>query len=114
MRCLSTGKGMLTYSPSIVATSAKVLKESATSDLHVAPAPGNFKNGQIGTLEETPELSVGAWQMRLLSRGYIGAKSTRPVKRAALPVTVTSSASVVDAPGCALRPQCFALFRSRP
>jgi choline dehydrogenase len=30
MRWLFTGKGMLTYSPSIVAASAKVLEESAT------------------------------------------------------------------------------------
>jgi hypothetical protein len=39
-RWLFTGKGMLTYSPSIVAAS-----ESAT------PAPGSFKRDQIGELE---------------------------------------------------------------
>jgi hypothetical protein len=32
MRWLFTGKGMLTYSPSIVAASVKVLEESATPD----------------------------------------------------------------------------------
>jgi len=41
-------------------------------------APGSFKNGQIGELEETPGLSAGAWQMRPLSRGYVEAKSNRP------------------------------------
>ena len=78
MRWLFTGKGMLTYSPSIVAASVKVLEESATPDVQVTFAPGSFKNGQIGELEETPGLSAGAWQMRPLSRGYVEAKSSRP------------------------------------
>jgi choline dehydrogenase len=78
VRWLFTGKGMLTYSPSIVAASVKVLDESATPDVQVTFAPGSFKNGQIGELEETPGLSAGAWQMRPLSRGYVEAKSNRP------------------------------------
>ena len=78
MRWLVTGKGMLTYSPSIVAASTKVLEESATPDMQVTFAPGSFKGGQIGELEETPGLSAGAWQMRPLSRGYVEAKSNRP------------------------------------
>jgi len=41
-------------------------------------APGSFKNGQIGELEETPGLSARAWQMRPLSRGYVEAKSNLP------------------------------------
>ena len=78
MRWLFTGKGVLTYSPSIVAASAKVLEESATPDMQVTFAPGSFKGGQIGELEETPGLSAGAWQMRPTSRGYVEAKSNRP------------------------------------
>jgi choline dehydrogenase len=78
VRWLLTGKGMLTYSPSIVAASVKVLEESATPDVQVTFAPGSFKNGQIGELEEAPGLSAGAWQMRPLSRGYVEAKSNRP------------------------------------
>jgi choline dehydrogenase len=78
MRWLFTGKGMLTYSPSIVAASVKVLEESATPDVQCTFAPGSFKGGQIGELEETPGLSAGAWQMRPLSRGYVEAKSNRP------------------------------------
>jgi hypothetical protein len=48
MRWLFAGKGMLTYSPSIVAASVKVLEEAATPVMQVAFAPGSFKNGQIG------------------------------------------------------------------
>ena len=68
---------MLTYSPSIVAASIKVLEESATPDMQCTFAPGSFKGGQIGELEEKPGLSAGAWQMRPSSRGYVEAKSNR-------------------------------------
>jgi choline dehydrogenase len=78
MRWLFTGKGMLTYSPSIVAASVKVLEESATPDVQCTFAPGGLKKGQIGELEEAPGLSAGAWQVRPLSRGYVEAKSNRP------------------------------------
>src|SRR5690349_2927633 len=69
---------MLTCSHSIAAVSAKVLEESATPDVQVTFAPGSFKGGQIGELEEEPGLSSGAWQMRPLSRGYVLARSNRP------------------------------------
>jgi choline dehydrogenase len=78
MRWVFTGKGMLSYSPSLVAASVKVLETSATPDMQVTFAPGSFKDGQIGELERTPGLSAGAWQMRPLSRGYVEAKSNRP------------------------------------
>jgi choline dehydrogenase len=78
MRWLIAGKGMLTYSPSIVAASVKVLEESATPDMQCTFAPGSFKDGQMGQLDETPGLSAGAWQMRPLSRGYVEARSNRP------------------------------------
>src|SRR5262249_14566353 len=78
MRWLFTGKGILTYSPSIVAASIKVWEESATPDMQITFAPGSFKGGQIGELDEKPGLSAGAWQMRPLSRGYVLAKSNQP------------------------------------
>jgi choline dehydrogenase-like flavoprotein len=78
LRWLVTGKGMMTYSPSLVAASVKVLDESATPDMQITFAPGSFKGGIIGELEETPGLSAGAWQMRPLSRGYVEARSNRP------------------------------------
>jgi choline dehydrogenase len=46
--------------------------------MQVTFAPGSFKGGQIGELEETPGLSAGVWQMRPSSRGYVEAKSNRP------------------------------------
>ena len=78
LRYLVTGKGMLTYSASLVAASVKVLEESATPDVQCSFAPGSFKDGQIGELDEAPGLTGGLWQMRPLSRGYVEAKSTDP------------------------------------
>src|SRR5204862_1128638 len=77
-RYLVTGKGMLTYSASLAAASVKVLEESATPDVQCSIAPGSFKDGQIGQLEEEPGLTGGSWQMRPLSRGYVEAKSPDP------------------------------------
>src|SRR5260370_22645617 len=75
---LITGKGMLAYSASLIAASVKILEESATPDVQISFAPGSFKDGQIGELEEEPGLTGGPWQMRPSSRGYVEAKSSRP------------------------------------
>ncbi len=78
MRWVLTGRGMLSYSPSLVAASVKVLETSATPDMQVTFAPGSFKDGQIGELERTPGLSASPWQMRPQSRGYVEARSSQP------------------------------------
>jgi choline dehydrogenase len=101
-----TGKGMLTYSPSIVAASVKVLEESATADVQCTFAPASFKNGQIGELEETPGLSAGAWQMRPLSRGYVEAKSNRPGDAPASAGASSQMWSLADAPAAGASRGC--------
>jgi choline dehydrogenase len=78
VRYFATGKGMLTYSASLAAASVKVLEESATPDVQCSIAPGSFKDGQIGELDDFPGITAGAWQMRPLSRGYVEAKSSDP------------------------------------
>jgi choline dehydrogenase len=78
LRYVVTGKGILTYSASLIAASVKILEESATPDVQISFAPGSFKDGQIGQLEEQPGLTGGPWQMRPLSRGYVRAKSADP------------------------------------
>ena len=78
LRYMVTGKGILTYSASLAAASVKVLEESATPDVQCSIAPGSFKDGQIGALDEFPGITAGAWQMRPQSRGYVEAKSPFP------------------------------------
>jgi choline dehydrogenase len=84
LRYLATGKGMLTYSASLAAASVKVLEESATPDVQCSIAPGSFKDGQIGVLDDFPGITAGAWQMRPLSRGYVEAKSPNPADAPAI------------------------------
>ena len=79
MRWIFTGKGMLSYNPSIVADLVKVLEESATLGVQVTFAPGSFKGGQIGEVEETPALSARAWQMGPLSAATSKPNRTGPV-----------------------------------
>ena len=78
LRYLIAGKGVLTYSASLIAASVKILEESATPDVQISFAPGSFKDGQIGQLEAEPGLTGGPWQMRPLSRGYVEAQSGDP------------------------------------
>ena len=78
IRWTLTGKGMLSYSPSLVAASVKVLETSETPDMQVTFVPGSFKGGVIGELERSPGISGGAWQMRPRSRGYVEARSNKP------------------------------------
>ncbi|HEY3909155.1 MAG TPA: GMC family oxidoreductase N-terminal domain-containing protein [Stellaceae bacterium] len=84
LRYVVTGKGMLTYSASLAAASVKVLEESATPDVQCSIAPGSFKDGQIGALDDFPGITAGAWQMRPLSRGYVEAKSSDPAEAPAI------------------------------
>src|SRR5207237_8002903 len=78
VRYLVTGKGMLTYSASLAAASVKVLEESAKPDVQCSLAPGSFKDGMIGELDDFPGMTAGVWQMRPLSRGIGESRSTLP------------------------------------
>jgi choline dehydrogenase len=84
LRYLVRGKGILSYSASLVAASVKVLDESATPDVQCSFAPGSFKEGQLGKMDEFPGLTGGLWQMRPLSRGYVQAKSADPAQAPAI------------------------------
>jgi choline dehydrogenase len=68
----------------LAAASVKVLEESATPDMQCSIAPGSFKDGQIGELDDFPGITAGAWQMRPLSRGYVAAKSPNPAEAPAI------------------------------
>jgi choline dehydrogenase len=78
MRYLLSGTGMLTYAASLIALSAKVAEESATSDVQCLFAHGSFASGPIRRLDEQPGMTGAVWQMRPLSRGFVEAKSPDP------------------------------------
>ena len=74
LRYLLNGTGMLTYASSLVCASVKVLEESATPDVQCLFSPGSFAPGPVRRLDDKPGMTVGMWQMRPLSRGYVEAK----------------------------------------
>jgi choline dehydrogenase len=84
LRYIVKGDGILSYSASLVAASVKVLEESATPDIQCSFAPGSFKEGQLGALEDEPGVTGGMWQMRPLSRGYVLAKTPHPADQPAI------------------------------
>ncbi|MEJ8827039.1 GMC family oxidoreductase N-terminal domain-containing protein [Variovorax humicola] len=64
------GGGILTYSAAVIgafASSGLVDRP----DVQFVIAPGSFKEGRIGELENEPGLSFGVWQMRPESRGHV-------------------------------------------
>ena len=84
MRYVFAGQGMLTYAASLVAASVKVLEESATPDVQCIFAPGSYAPGTARRLEDRPGMTMGMWQMRPLSHGYVEAKTNRPADAPAI------------------------------
>jgi choline dehydrogenase len=84
MRYVFAGRGILTYAASLVAASVRVLEESATSDVQCLFAAGSYAPGPGRRLEDKPGMTVGMWQMRPLSTGYVEAKSNRPADAPAI------------------------------
>jgi choline dehydrogenase len=78
MRYVFLGQGIMTYAASLVAASVKVLEESATPDVQAIFAPGSYAPGPVRKLEDKPGMTMGMWQMRPQSTGYVEAKSNRP------------------------------------
>ena len=81
LRYVFTGKGMLTYSASLVAASVKVLRGIATPDMQALFAPGS-SSARAGRRSWTtkPGMTAGMWQMRPLSRGYVRSQ-VEPTRR---------------------------------
>ena len=78
LRWVFTGKGMLTYSPSLVAASVKVLETRRRPTCRSRSRPAVSRAARSANWRRSPGLSAGAWQMRPLSRGYVEAKSNQP------------------------------------
>ena len=65
-----SGDGILTYSAAVIGAFAST-GLVAKPDVQFVIAPGSFKEGRIGELEDEPGLSFGVWQMRPESRGEV-------------------------------------------
>jgi hypothetical protein len=74
---LTAGKGMLTYSPSIVAASVKVFGGVGAPRCAMHLCAGQLQKRPDWRTRGDPGLSAGSGQMRPLSRGYVKARSKR-------------------------------------
>jgi choline dehydrogenase len=72
-----SGSGILTYSAAVVGAFAST-GLTDMPDIQFVIAPGSFKEGRIGELEDLPGLSLGVWQMRPESRGSVHMTSKDP------------------------------------
>ena len=69
-RYVVSGDGILTYSAAVIGAFASTGLVNRP-DVQFVIAPGSFKEGRIGELEDEPGLSFGVWQMRPESRGEV-------------------------------------------
>lgn len=76
---LVSGEGILTYSAAVVGAFASTGLASRP-DVQYVIAPGSFKAGRIGQLEDEPGISFGVWQMRPESRGDVHVTSSDAFK----------------------------------
>jgi len=78
-RFVTGGTGLLTFGAALVGAFARTRPGSDTADTQYVIAPGSFKGGRLGELDDFPGMTIGSWQMRPHSRGSVQARS--PARR---------------------------------
>jgi choline dehydrogenase len=78
MKYAFRGTGVLTYSAALLGAFVRTQETSATPDVQYVIAPGSFKQGRLGELDDFPGMTCGWWQMRPRSRGSVSLRSADP------------------------------------
>ena len=73
-----TGKSLIAFSPAHVAAFIKSEPHLDTPDLQFVFTPASYTDGMIGRLQPFPGMTVGVWQLRPESRGFVRATSANP------------------------------------
>ncbi|MBM7405240.1 MULTISPECIES: GMC family oxidoreductase [Sphingomonas] len=73
---VGTASGILTYSAALMGAFVRTQETSATPDVQYVIAPGSFRAGQLGALDDFPGMTCGTWQMRPRSRGMVRLRSS--------------------------------------
>lgn len=81
-RLIRQGVSWLVNKPSIISTGPvlahafwKSREGLANPDILVTFTPGSFKEGFLGVLDDVPGMTLGSWQLRPESQGYVKARS---------------------------------------
>jgi choline dehydrogenase len=78
LRYALAGRGLLTFGASMLQASVKITEGASMPEVQVVFAPGSFKEGKVGVLDDVPAVTAGVWQMRPASRGWVEAQSADP------------------------------------
>jgi choline dehydrogenase len=71
-------RGPLTWSPGSMAWFARTDPAAAAPDVQIIAGPASFVPGRPGVPEAAPGLTLGVWQCRPDSRGWVGLESADP------------------------------------
>ena len=74
----ATGNSLIAFSPAHAAAFVKSEDHLDTPDLQFVFTPASYTDGMIGQLQSFPGMTVGVWQMRPESRGFVRATSASP------------------------------------
>lgn len=77
LRWLTTGKGVLTWSPGMMSLFARTEAGLEAPDIQINGGPLSWQDGRIGVPENEPGFTLGVWQCRPHSRGSVTLKSAR-------------------------------------
>jgi len=77
-RWLLKRPSILALSPSLVHWFWKSKPELSHADLQGVFSPASYKEGYVGRLDDFPGMTVGVWQHRPKSRGYVRIASSNP------------------------------------
>jgi choline dehydrogenase len=80
-RWLMRRPSLLAVSPSLVHLFCKSDPMLERPDLEFACSPASFKEGVVGLLDTHPGLTLGVWQERPESLGYVRARSRDPFEK---------------------------------
>ncbi len=77
LRWMTTGKGVLTWSPGMMSLFARTEAGLEAPDIQINGGPISWQDGRIGVPETEPGFTLGVWQCRPQSRGAVTLKSPR-------------------------------------
>lgn len=75
---LARGTGVLSFSPAHVGAFIRSRPKLDLPDLQFVFSPASYSEGVTGKLQPFPGMTVGVWQMRPHSRGWVRARSADP------------------------------------
>ncbi|RTL68365.1 MAG: choline dehydrogenase [Hyphomicrobiales bacterium] len=77
-RWVATGHGLLAFSPAHVGAFVRSREGLESPDLQFVFTPASYSTGVVGQLQPFPGMTLGVWQMRPESKGYVRARTANP------------------------------------